>query len=389
MLVPLGSMIPTHFDTVCEIEATDDGPTAAAGVPARWVVCLLADEHDRPVQLLCVRNLRAFLRRRLAAGSQNGVSRRVDYRQLIRRVYYRRVDSDLEADLAYLQAARFLFPGDFERLIGAGPAWFLHIDPDAPHPRYTRTTDLSGRPGVLLGPLPDKSTAGRLIEKLEDWFDLCRYPRELAAAPHGNPCAYKEMGRCPAPCDGSIALDAYRQLVALSLQFLADPATFLQSLEARMHQAAAELRFETAQKIRQYIQSLSVLQTGPWRYLRPLSEFRYISIQHGPTARTAKVFLLTPWGAHVLLGLRGEPGDFQEVARSVVSAACQIQPGPADAALVGLISRHLLSTRCEESFIPLEKFDAAALKAGWLALGQSRLSDAAPEDGVIRQVTLP
>jgi hypothetical protein len=42
-------------------------------VPARWVVYLLADENSRPVQLLCVKNLRYSLKRRLSGEESSGL----------------------------------------------------------------------------------------------------------------------------------------------------------------------------------------------------------------------------------------------------------------------------------------------------------------------------
>jgi hypothetical protein len=39
-----------------------------ARIPAAWAVCLLSDEAARPIQLLCVKNLRASLKRRLGTG---------------------------------------------------------------------------------------------------------------------------------------------------------------------------------------------------------------------------------------------------------------------------------------------------------------------------------
>src|SRR4051794_24325025 len=70
--------------------------------PAKWAVYLMSDADDRPVQLLCVRNLRASLKRRLGEGESDGPTKRVDYRQLVRRVRWKRVDNALESDLTYL-----------------------------------------------------------------------------------------------------------------------------------------------------------------------------------------------------------------------------------------------------------------------------------------------
>src|SRR5207245_407593 len=100
-------------------------------------------------------------------------SRRINYREIVRRIYWRRVDSAFEADIAYLEAARVIFPQTYQAMIGFRPAWFIHVNPEAPFPRYTKTTDLGIRNGTYFGPLEDKNSAGTLIEQLEDWFDLC------------------------------------------------------------------------------------------------------------------------------------------------------------------------------------------------------------------------
>src|SRR4051812_35716476 len=174
--------------------------------PARWVVYLLADADDQPVQLLCVKNLRYSLKRRLGGAEQVGPTKRVNYRDLIRRVYWRRVDSDLEADSVYLEVARALFPQTYQGMTGFRPAWFIHADAEAKFPNWTKTIDLTTTGGQFVGPVEDKHSAGKLIEEIVDWFDLCRYYNILCDSPKGLPCAYKEMGKCPAPCDGSISM---------------------------------------------------------------------------------------------------------------------------------------------------------------------------------------
>ena len=99
------------FDRHAEFDPAGDFESFLKGVPAKWVVYLLADEAGQPVQLLCVKNLRASLKRRLGEEeAEAGPSRRVDYRGLVRFVYWRRVDSAYEADLAYLHETHGLPP---------------------------------------------------------------------------------------------------------------------------------------------------------------------------------------------------------------------------------------------------------------------------------------
>ena len=125
--------------------------------------------------------------------------------------------SSFEADWAYLQIARELLPHAYGALLDKWRGWWVHCNPDAPFPRWVKTARPyaapMGRAGTYLGPVHDKHAAQRYIESIENAFDLCRYHHILVQSPAATACAYKELGRCPAPCDGSISMDAYRDLV--------------------------------------------------------------------------------------------------------------------------------------------------------------------------------
>src|SRR5262245_10816158 len=287
------------FDPNCDLDSF------LKDVPARWVVYLMADENDRPVQLLCVKNLRYSLKRRLGEGDVTGPTKRVDYKQIVRKIRWRRVHSVFEADVVYLEAARQFFPQTYRGMTGFQPAWFLHVNPDARFPRYTKTIDLNIKSGQLIGPIEDKHAANRLIEDVVDWFDLCRYYKILIESPNAAACAYKGMGKCPAPCDGSISMEHYRHMVEWSANTLVDPLPVIQDNTSRMKQAAGALKFEQAKKIKSYVDSLSQLGKGPYRHVRRLRDFKFLSLQRGPRDGTAKLFLITPGVIEDIAGLVG------------------------------------------------------------------------------------
>src|SRR5687767_5872606 len=126
--MPLSAAI---FDAVVPFDPGMDFDAFLKQVPAKWAVYLFADERDQPVQLLCVKSLRDSLKRRLGGQETIGLSKRVNYRDLVRKVYYRRVDSALEADWVYLEAAREVFSGTYQGMVGFRPAWFVHVNPEA------------------------------------------------------------------------------------------------------------------------------------------------------------------------------------------------------------------------------------------------------------------
>ena len=245
-----------------------------------------------------------------AAAAEAGLSKRIDYRHIVRRVYYTRVDSPLEADWVYLRAAKAIFPKRYGSLVGQRPAWFVRVNPASDYPRWTVTTDPTIKAGTTLGPIAEKRHATRLVEQLEDLFDLCRYHHLLIQAPGASACAYKSMGKCPAPCDGSIPMAQYRRLIEWSLSTLIDPQPEVAAQQQRMRVAAAELNYETAGRIKQFADGLAGLRSGPYAQLKPLSDFRFIALCPGPGRGTVRCFALTPqFVGPVLSVVRNDAAD--------------------------------------------------------------------------------
>lgn len=376
------------FEANATFDPQADADAFLRSVPAAWVVYLLADARGKPVQLLTVKNLRAALKRRLIEGlDEETPTKRVNYRDLVRQVHWRRVDSRFEADAVYLALARALFPDTAHSLLRLDPAQFLHVDPAAAFPRFVRTTDLSLRNGIYLGPLEGKAAAAKLVEQIESAFDLCRYYNVLLGAPRAQACAYKEMGRCPAPCDGSITMGAYRQLLALAVHCLADPADAARQQDARMRQAAADLDFELAGRIKQYATELANLTTGPNRHVRKLADFRFLAIQPGPRRNTAKIFLITPARCDHVASMIAEPppsaGLFRLILEALDDAALPTRAHPSpdaghvDAGYISLVTSHLFANARQVPgiLIPVAELDDKALTRGWRSVSVKETPD--------------
>jgi excinuclease UvrABC nuclease subunit len=379
------------FDHTVTFDPVGDFEAFLKQVPAKWVVYELADEAGRPIQLLCVKNLRYSLRHRLGSDEIIGPTRRVNYREIVRRIRWRRVDSAFEADVIYLEAARALFPQTYQGMVGFRPAWFLHVNPDANFPRYVKTTDLSPRDGVLIGPLEDKHSAGKFVEEIEDWFDLCRYWNILVESPNAKACAYKEMGKCPAPCDGTISLENYRRLIDLSVWTLTHPDEAVRQHKHRMANAAAEMRFEIAGKIKKYVEQLSQIGKGPLRHVRPISDFNYLTLQRGPREGTAKVFLITPGRVEEIAGLISEPlrpSELLRVAFTLASGRTATGVDSAGAERVGVVAQHLFTAKQSHGvFLPLESVDEKSItKAYRDLLKQKQQVEVIESEGVMKEL---
>jgi DNA polymerase-3 subunit epsilon len=193
------------------------------------------------------------------------------------------VDSSFAANWWYWHAARTVFPERSAELISWRQSRWIAVEREGAFPRLKRATDLSDPDLRYAGPIRDRTSAGKLVEALEDLFDLCRYHQELIQAPHGKPCAYKEMGKCPAPCDGSVPISWYRQQMAKAWSFLTGESRqrWREEVMEAMKTAAGRLEFETAGRLKQRLARAEVLETDAYAHLAPLEDFAYLTLQPG------------------------------------------------------------------------------------------------------------
>ena len=298
------------FDGEIAFDAAEDFAAFLMRAPARWAVYLLSDGEGRPFQLLSVKNLRASLANRLCEHPADERTRSIPYREVVRRISWRRVDSQAEADWVYAQAARELFPAAHRKLIESWSAWYVTVDPEASFPRYLVTDhpqwELSR---TTFGPMPTKLVAQKFVETVEDAFDLCRYYHILIQAPRGQACSYKEMSKCHAPCDGSISMEMYHLQIEQSIAGIGSPQV-IESEEQRMHQAAGALKFELAGKIKARVQQLRSLAAGRLEQVRPVAQMRFVAVLRGSKAKNCKLMLMTSEQVE----LTGEFADIAQMA---------------------------------------------------------------------------
>jgi excinuclease ABC subunit C len=73
----------------------------------------------------------------------------------------------------------------------------------------------------------------------------------------GRPCLLFHIEKCSGPCVGEVSKEEYDQHVEALLQFLdGDTDSVVQDLETRMHEAASELEFEQAARLRDRMTSV-------------------------------------------------------------------------------------------------------------------------------------
>ena len=149
----------------------------------------------------------------------------------------------------------------------ATPAcWFLRFDGRERFPKavtmgprgLASLRDLQG----VFGPFMTKKQAMLSAESVTDALDLCRHHHLLVLAPDASACAYKDMGRCPAPCDGSESMASYRDRFVTGQRWLATPDTMRDEAKQAMLDASDSQDFERAAEHKTLLDRTRPLSSG-------------------------------------------------------------------------------------------------------------------------------
>ena len=116
-----------------------------------------------------------------------------------------------------------------------------------PWPRLSLARKVAEDGADYLGPFTSRRTAEKCLTALHEAFPIRQCSDRLAITPKGSPCVLAEMGRCLSPCDGSVPMDHYAELVATVRDNLLQRADeVVEALTVRMDRLAGNERFEEA-----------------------------------------------------------------------------------------------------------------------------------------------
>ena len=247
-----------------------------APLPGCPAVYVLLDSAGLPVQLATTQSLKRLLISRLTASEQLRPGQ-ADLAEIVRGVRWRPLSTPFEGRWWYYRLARTVYPNEYRQLISFGPAYFLHVDWDQRVPELRVTERIFCQPGQFVGPWPSHKSCQQALEGLWDLFDLCRYPEQVRRTPHGTRCAYAEMARCDAPCDGSALLPAYVARCQSAWQFATGGASDWQAVAtARMRHAAEQRQFELAGQVKQQLRFVQMWQTDWAPRLRTADDLNFL-----------------------------------------------------------------------------------------------------------------
>lgn len=330
-------------------------------VPAQRGVITLRDPAGRVVTVVATGHARAYIARKLGAAPGAGVagaSRDSGLGAVTASVEFIPAASMLEAELRFLAEAARHAPATYAACIERSAGWFVGADPGAEFPRFSKVStamlahaESSADPRGLVGPVRDKHAAGKLIEGLQDVFDLCRYHHILVQAPRAAACVYKELGKCPAPCDGSEAMGSYRERFGEAVGFGVDAGAWLARGEAAMRDAAAGLDFERAAALHGRLAATRELMAGGARLAGLRWQDGWVSFSPGLARGEVRIMALGPYPARVIADVEAAAPE-PEAARVVRSAlsGLAIDRTPRDAA-----GWHALGLICDWMYRPASK----------------------------------
>ncbi len=266
----------------------DDG---ARGLPTHGGVVAFVDGQGRLIQLLATQNIRRTVMSKSKAPAET--SRRVDLASVTRTLRWRPGWSRFETTVLYWQIARKIWPDQYRDTLGFGPVWFAQVEPNDAHPRWTCDWRWSRVSDVAIGPFTTRRSCQGFVELLEELFDLCRYHHVLVQTPHGQACTYYDIGRCPAPCNGSISMDQYRSMVDASVRFArGETSPRLAELQDRMAGLSRSREYERAAGIRGTLDRAKETLQNHLPLARTALDFRYLVLTRGPRRTQVKPFFV-------------------------------------------------------------------------------------------------
>ncbi len=125
-------------------------------------------------------------------------------------------------------------------------------------PRFVLARQMKRDGAKYFGPFTSGAAIRDTIELLNKLFHLrnCRkvLPRDVGKE---RPCLYHQMGQCPAPCQGSVGREEYRENFQKALSFLnGNTKEVMKDLQQKMEQLAQNMQFEEAAVYRDLIDSV-------------------------------------------------------------------------------------------------------------------------------------
>ena len=165
---------------------------------------------------------------------------------------------------------------------------YLKISMAEPYPRVYITREKKDKVSRYFGPYTDVASLKETLRLLTSLFPLrtCKTLRPL-----NRPCLNRDLKKCLAPCTGQVSKEEYLQMVEQIIAFLeGDSREVLKAKEAEMKEAAHNLEFEKAARLRDQITAIRKISETQKAHLQSPWNLDLIGIIVGEKDSLASVF---------------------------------------------------------------------------------------------------
>ena len=232
--------------------------TWAADLPDAPGVYLFVAEYDEQRHILYVgksRNIRARVRTYFTAAEKRP---RIDEMvRLATGVEAIPCVTPLQADVTELRLIGAHAPRYNRRSKFPERTQWIKIT-DEPFPRLSVVRTVRDDGASYFGPFSRRQSAEDVTLAIYDGFPIRQCTPKLSTTALISACALAGMGRCAAPCDGTISRDSYSEIVeAVRAALAADVRPAVLGVQARLRRLINQQRFEEAATIRRRLETLT------------------------------------------------------------------------------------------------------------------------------------
>lgn len=268
-----------------EFDTSDPYTKVRRHFPTTPGVYLMKDDKGRVIYIGKALNLRS------RAGSYFTKAAEIEHRTAdlvreIRDIDYISTDTEVDALLLEARLVKDIQPPFNSELKDdkTFPYLEIAIREDFPTVEFTRTPSTRGT--KLYGPFTSAKKLRATISVLQKIFQFRTCSLDITAGDERwrwfRPCLLHSIKQCTAPCNLRISKEEYREDIRRLILFLdGKKDTLLDELRANMDKAAAELKFETAARIRDELKALENLSLRGDLEANAQPEVFYVDPQRG------------------------------------------------------------------------------------------------------------
>jgi excinuclease UvrABC nuclease subunit len=312
------------FDGSIEVPPNQELQHWTLKLPAKAGVYLLWGMAGEPILLATTGNVRAAVRRKLQANTDQTGKQRTQLDRITKGVSWTQANSNFVSYGQFHQLARQIYPGKYRQMLGWKDPWWVKICLSERIGTIRATKKISV-PGTdeYMGPWPSIKAVRNFIDLATDMHGLCRSPEILRQMNSKKTCTYAQMGKCCGVCLEKMSTEEYRGLLE-EVMGLAEREKRLEKqrqLKEQMKQAAENLEFEVAANIKTLIKRLDELKNKDARWVGSLRQFGFLVIAPGADRKHIQAWRV--YGGSIQDGEVIELGRIETQIGSIVDWARQ------------------------------------------------------------------